>query len=158
MPRFTDGEGKEWEARITSGHIGELKKEAGFDLYDVVKDKEGKKLAELFDDAERFVLFLWIVCKVQAEKAGIDRQAFAYRIDGATIENAAIPVCEAVYDFFPQTRAAAKKLAAAARKVQEATGATVDLAMDAMMDKAIETAKSTLTSKLSALSSAGSAG
>lgn len=127
MAKFRDADGKEWELRVTAGHLRPLREEFGIDLRDALKP-EDNSFAEALGDAERFGQILGVLLRPQLEKAGISPDEFGYRLDGETIERAGTALWQAVMDFYrPRT---GEKAAAAFRtglaKVTSRTNAAWD--------------------------------
>lgn len=154
MATFKDREGKQWTVEVTHGHVKPLRDECGLDLQDVLKEGEANPLAgllvKMYGDPEQFGRLMWVICGRDAERANISPEDFAYRFNGQVMEDAATAVYEAVFEYFPPLRKAAKKAATAFREMMN----QVTDAATKKVDAAISQAKSDLTSKLLAGNSA----
>jgi hypothetical protein len=153
MATFKDREGKDWLVEITRGHLKPLKELFGLDLQEAIGKEKDNPLAAVFADTEKSGNLIWFLCRAEAERSGITEDQFAYRFNGQAIEDATAAIWEAVIDFFPQFRKVAKRAGQAFRDLM----GTVGEAGEQIMDRAIVKAKAELTSKLSAMNSAGSA-
>lgn len=109
MAKFEDSSGKVWTIQLNVGLVGQLRREAKFDLGGAVRD--GEKLAELlFTDPEILVGILWVCCEPQAQTLGVSAEQFGFGFDGPAISRAVDALLEAIIDFFhrPATAAAMK--------------------------------------------------
>ena len=143
MAKFKDGNGDEWEIRITAGHLRPLREDFGIDLRDTLKPGEST-LVNILGDPEQFMRVVYSLCEPQVEKRGLTPEQFAYRFDGDTLEAAAVALFGAINDFF-RVRTGEK----AAATFRTGLTKTSD-AVNAVWDKAAES----LTSSNGALNSA----
>lgn len=98
MAKFADSEGREWDLSLNVGLVTKLRTDAGFELG---KTTSAEKLGEaLFADPETFAKVLWVCVESQAEKKGVSGEAFAFALDGDTIEKATTALMLAIIDFF----------------------------------------------------------
>lgn len=107
MARFTDCEGREWELRITRGHLAKLR-EAGFDLNAAAKDPAA---FSALDDPETFGRVLWVLCERQAAARDLTPEEFAGGLDGPA-SFSALDALEAAYLDFSFRPAVAASLKA----------------------------------------------
>lgn len=131
--RFTDSEGTEWLLDITLGDALRLKKELGVDLGTL---SDGALLVKVASDDELFVQCLWTLCEAQADRAGIEPEAFAQRLGGNAIADASRAFEEAVV-FFTRNRKG-DAVAAAVVKVIGAQKEAMDRGSAAVADEALE--------------------
>lgn len=99
MAKFKDREGKEWSIDITIGHLKALREDFGIDLRTALKPDDTTFAEKVLADLEQLGRVLWVFCGPQAEKAGLDEEAFAFRFDGETVERAATALWQALWDF-----------------------------------------------------------
>lgn len=152
MPKFKDAEGKEWDLRITAGHLRPLREDFGIDLRKAL-DPEDNSLAVTLGDPEKFGQVLWVLLEPQAEKAGIKPEEFAYRFDGEAIERAGTALWGAIVGFFrPGTQ---DEAGAAFRRGLDRLTAKTRAAWEAVTDDALDRALASPTSKTGATNSAG---
>lgn len=149
MAKFKDKEGRDWLIEITRGHLKPLRERFGLDLNDVVSKDKDNPLAVILSDIEKSGDLFWFLCEREAKKANISEADFPYLFNGQVIEDASAAVYEAVLEFFPHSRKAAKRAGTAFR---EAMGQIGDKGEE-LIGKAADKAKADLTSKLSAMNS-----
>lgn len=98
MSRFVDAEKREWVLNIRTSHIDELKADAGLDIGD---DASMEDLGKLFLASPlRLCKALWVLCSREAERRGVDLDAFRFGFDGETRRRAVLALSEAIVDFF----------------------------------------------------------
>lgn len=131
MATFKDSTGAEWRVALNAGVLGDLKRDAGFDLGKAAA--AGDRLGEiLFGEPGTIADVVWVLVRDQAERAGLTAEKFAYLLDADTLDRAAVAVAEAVIDFFHRGRAAQMKaqlptlLAKANREIEAATARAVE--------------------------------
>lgn len=129
MATFKAGD-REWRVRLTIGLIAQLRTDAKFELG---KELEGEDFARaLFLDMDRLLDVLWVVCRGEAEAAGLARDQFFAPFGGEELDAASTAFMEAIIDFFQRGRAPAMKaklpgvMAAANAKIGAAMGAEID--------------------------------
>jgi len=104
MARFTDDKGRVWRVAIDVGAAKRVKARTDADLLKAIED--GGLLRQLGEDPVLLVDVLYALCLPQAERDGIDEDAFVEGLVGDAIESAADALVEGLVDFFPQRRAA----------------------------------------------------
>lgn len=105
---FKTKDGAEWDLTLDVGHLAALRTDAGFDLTAAMKSGDALAMA-LFGDPETFAGVLWVIVREQAEKRGVDREAF-YRVLGPqAVDAAADAFVQALVDFYHRRRAPAIK-------------------------------------------------
>lgn len=106
MAQFKDTTGRPWTFELSVGEVLRVKKETGVNLAELFSrgSKEGDKLA----DPEMLVNIAWELVKAQA--AGMEPEAFAFVLNGETLEAIADSLGEAVADFFPRRRILLRKV------------------------------------------------
>jgi hypothetical protein len=126
---FTDKRGREWEVTLTAGHLKRIKKTAGVDLRDALKEPPNG-FTEALDDPERMLELFWALC---GRGSPVPRDEFEDLFDRDTTVAAAAAVWEATWDFFRGRKAGAEArqtLLAAVDKVEDATAAIMVKATD----------------------------
>lgn len=104
---FSDAAGATYHLRLTLGLIDEVRREHGVRLGDLVRDTD--QLSDfLFDSPEKFGAVVWLLCRHQAEGAGVTPEAFYAEFDGATYGRAIEALLGAIADFFPRSAVAAQ--------------------------------------------------
>lgn len=105
MATFKDNAGHEWRVKLTVGTLGDLKRDAGIDLSAAMREPKG--LADLlFTDPSTLVAGLWVLCRDQAEKAGVSADEYPRRFDGETLETATEALLDETAGFFPRSQVA----------------------------------------------------
>ena len=117
MPTFKDANGKEWIVALDGPTIREVRKAVGVDL----AATDGRAADQLYNDPVVLVDSLWIVCRSQANAAGITGEQFGRALVGDPIDSATDALIEAINDFFPKRRREAMKtLTARMKETREA--------------------------------------
>ncbi len=117
MPAFKDAAGREWLVKLDGPKIRDVRKEVGIDLAAV----DGSAAEKLRDDPVLLVDSLWVICRSQAQTAGVTSQQFGEGLVGDPIETATDALIEAINDFFPsRRREAMKTLTAKMKETREA--------------------------------------
>jgi hypothetical protein len=145
---FTDPTGREWEITLTAGDLKRLKKTAGVDLREALKEPPNG-FTEVLDDPEKFLGLMWLLCfradaippadppwlgrlvlRAVARLLGRGRRVFRSEFedlfDRDTTVAAAAAVWETTWDFFRGRKAGAEAkltLLAAVGKLEDATAA-----------------------------------
>lgn len=102
---FDDVNGDKWTLKLTVGSLGDVKRLAGVDLGDALKNTT--KLNDvLFGDPTTFVDVCYVLCVEQCQSRGLSDEDFGRRFDGETLERATNAFIEAVVDFFPRSAVA----------------------------------------------------
>lgn len=102
MRFFRDEHGHEWGLHIDVGTIARIRRDYAIDLSKVLASREA--IEELAGDVIKLVDVLWGLVEPQAKTAGITAEAFATRLLGDSLEDAANALIEAIIDFFPSRR------------------------------------------------------
>lgn len=105
VAKFTDSRGKEWQLAITVNTAKRLKTD-GFNFHELAENRFAKYIAILQDPVE-FTHLLWLLCKPDAEKAGLTEDYFG-DFNGDELAAAQEAFASAYAAFFPnpQTRSA----------------------------------------------------
>lgn len=122
MKCFKDANGREWAVEINVGQAKRVRASLQVDLPALVAGR-ADGLGELLDDPIRLVDVLYVLCRDQAQKAGISDEQFGCGLGGDTLAQATDALVESLVDFFPdpKRREVLRKLMAAARSIQAAT-------------------------------------
>jgi hypothetical protein len=108
VARFKDSKGRDWDIVLNVGLIGELKRDAAFDLGKAAE--AGERFGDfLFADPSTLANVLWVLVRRQATSQGVTEEQFPYVLDGDAIDRAGDALMEAVIDFFHRRRAGAMK-------------------------------------------------
>lgn len=100
MPKFSDSQGRDWPLVISIAHVGELKRDAGFDL-----GKAGDEVAfakALFGDPVTIANVLWVLVRKGA--GSVTQEEFFAALDPDAVERATDALLEAIADFFHRRR------------------------------------------------------
>lgn len=98
MANFKDKNGREWVLAIDGPTIKMVREELqGLDLADLT----GKSYDRLATDIVLFVDCLWLLCREQAQAAGIDDVQFGKSLDGDAVDRATVAMQESMANFFP---------------------------------------------------------
>lgn len=106
MPTFRDLDGNEWSVRVTIGTLRRCVEISGVDLLNLF-GKEGSAPDEMppivrfFNDPDALGRTLFAVVKPEADRRGIDMEAFLDLLSGDTIESARQCLLDACVSFFP---------------------------------------------------------
>jgi len=110
MHRFTDGAEKSWDVVINVGQIRKVRDTLSLDIYKLIDDR-AQPLSDLLSDPCRLVDVLYVLCREQAEKAGVSDEDFGRSFSGDSLEAAGEAFLAELVDFFPgRPRASLKKL------------------------------------------------
>lgn len=101
MKNFKDNDGRDWSLAVTVISNKRLKAATGVDLFTVL---DGKLVNELTNDPELLVNVIYVLCKPEADAAGITDEQFGARMVGDAIDRATAALFEDLTDFFPQAR------------------------------------------------------
>ena len=100
MHEYIDDTGYKWRVEINIQAVKEVRGALNIDMF----DPGGDVLAKLFDDPLTLCDILYVLCKAQAEKAGITDEDFGRRLRGDAIDAASTAFIEELADFFPNHR------------------------------------------------------
>jgi hypothetical protein len=103
MHSFKDSTARAWNVEINVAQIKAVRSAVGVDCYKLLEDKL-QPLGELLGDPCAFVDVLWVLCREQAQAAGISDDAFGRCLGGDAIEAAGDAFVEELIDFFPRGR------------------------------------------------------
>ena len=98
MASFTDLNGQKWLVSLNVHSIKQVKELLDVDL---LSDQVHETLACLMDDIVKTIDILYVVCKEQADKAGIDDESFGKNLGGDSLHEAVESLVTALVDFFP---------------------------------------------------------
>lgn len=113
MHTFKDGDGKEWQLRITFGKAKAIKEKCGIDI-GIEKD-----LLKLFGEQQAFLSVIELLLADQLASAGVSDEYLLDAFDGE-VWQAASDALEAEIYFFSPNRKVAQKIMPAVRNRQMA--------------------------------------
>jgi hypothetical protein len=99
MKTFTDNAGRTWTVAISIDSIKRVKGLLSVNLLDAI---EGKLLERLVADPVLLCDILYVLCKPQADAAGVSDEDFGRAMAGDAIEAATTAFLEELADFFPK--------------------------------------------------------
>lgn len=97
MPVFKDRNAKEWTVALDGPTIRAVRQERQVNLGAM----DGKVFAEMEADPVLLLDVLWIICRSQAQAAGISDVQFGQALVGDAIDGATKALTDAWLDFFP---------------------------------------------------------
>ena len=162
MKTFRDNDGRSWNLTLNVYAVKKVRDLLGVDLLDLGGEtpsaKEPGLLYRLIADPVLLVDVLYVVCRDQADQAGVTDEQFGRAMAGDAIDAATRAFLEELADFTPSPRDRAR-----ARKVIDATWKLIDKAqdlLDAKAEKELPAAADALLEALGASSgsSPGSSG
>jgi hypothetical protein len=117
---FTDAAGREWSVSISVTAIKRVRASLGVDLYKLLDDGFAG-LSSLLGDPVSLVDVIYVLCRGQADAAGVSDEAFGEAMAGDALESATSAFCGALVDFFPnpRARAAMERLLATGETLRE---------------------------------------
>ena len=107
MRSFKDNEGRDWLVAVNVATVKRVRAECGVDLASATEpnaENGESPLERLAGDPVLLVDVLYSLCRKQAEKRGVDDEAFGTAIAGDSVAAAADALMEAIVDFFPNPR------------------------------------------------------
>ena len=109
---FTDNDGRTWELSISVSAVKRLRAHLELDLFALVEGEQFEGLTALVRDPVRLVDCVYVLCKPQADAAGVTDERFGEAMAGDAILRAADAFMRELADFFPspRVRAALTKL------------------------------------------------
>ena len=142
MHGFRDCHGRQWSIRVDVGAVKRVRSALGVDLMQVAERKtadggrEPGVLERLASDPVLLVDVIYVLCRDQAQSAGVTDEQFGAAMAGDALEGAVTAMLGAIVDFFPnpRERAALKRLLEAANREAEAARGR----MEALVEKAVE--------------------
>jgi hypothetical protein len=140
MHHFKDTANDSWAVAVSYGDVLKVQRDCdGFHLPSMFSD-DLAGLARLSEDSGLTVAVAFCLCERQADERNIDAGAFAYRMGGDTLDQAATAIVQATIDFFPdeRRREALRELVAKVRKTSSKMLESLAPAGLAKLDEAIE--------------------
>ena len=107
MQTFADKEKREWAVDINVTTVRDVKSALGVDLLELGNDDaagEGKMLYRLMAEPILVVDIVYVICKDQADQAGVTDRQFGARMGGDAIDNATKALLVEIVNFFPDPR------------------------------------------------------
>jgi hypothetical protein len=101
---FVDVTGREWFLIFRASTVESLAAQHGLDFWKASQLTEGGPLPRLIADERLLIATLWHIVEAQAQDAGVTREAFADRFDGATFDAAFEAIQGALLVFFSGAR------------------------------------------------------
>jgi len=160
MRTFNDNAGRSWSLALNVWTVKKVRDLLGVDLLDLggesatgSSDKKPGLLFRLIADPVLLVDVLYVVCKDQADGAGVTDEQFGRAMGGDAIDAATKAFLEELADFTPSPRDRAR-----ARKVIETTWAMIDKAqdvLDAKAEKELPAAVEALLTEMAEMSAPG---
>jgi hypothetical protein len=98
MPAFKSG-GREWLLSLDAPKVQAVRDECNVNL--AVSGSEEFDLREIAQDPVKLPYVLWVLCRKQAEAAGLNQEQFVEQIIGDVTEDAGIALVDAIVDFIP---------------------------------------------------------
>ena len=133
MRSFEDSTGRKWTVAINVDAVKRVKALLGVDLLEAV---EGSLLERLIGDPVLLCDILFVVCKPQADAAGVTDEQFGQAMAGDAIDAATGAFLEALVDFFPPSRRRVLRLAL--EKVRKLEGMALDAAAEVLASDKLE--------------------
>ncbi|HUX17167.1 MAG TPA: hypothetical protein VMW52_11890 [Phycisphaerae bacterium] len=155
MRTFADKTGRSWTFSVNAWTLKSVRDLAGLDLLKL--DGPDGSLMRLMADPVLLVDCLYVVCRAEAQAAGVSDEDFGRSMAGDAIDAATKAFLEELADFIPspRDRARAKRILAATDQVIEATQGLLDAAADRAIEAAATAGSSSSSSPASAASSPG---
>lgn len=151
MSVFHDRHGVEWLVEINVAQVKRVRQELEFDLGKLIED-DARPLRDLLDDTVRLVDTVYILCRAQAEKRGLDDQQFGESISGESLEGLGSAFIDALVDFFqPRQGQLLRKMIDKGRLAQRILAERIEVRIDEITPE--EIAEKALMSSASPASS-----
>lgn len=122
MRKFKDTNGHEWTIAITVDAIKRVRSMLDVDLLSII---EGKLIERLYRDPVLLCDIVYVVCKPEADQAGIADEEFGRAMAGDAIEHATKALLDDLVDFSPSPKDRAN-----IGRVIKATWDAIDKAQD----------------------------
>ena len=103
MQRFVDNAGRTWVIQINVAAVKRVRGLLDVDLYKLVDDRFAG-LKDLLSDPVALVDVIYVLCKSQADDAGISDEQFGEGFSGDTLNTASQAFLAELIDFFPDPR------------------------------------------------------
>jgi hypothetical protein len=142
VPKFLDAENRSWEPEVNVVTIGRVRSALGINLLELILPNS--TLADRLTDPCLLVDVLYLLCKDQADRLGVDDAAFGKAMTPDGIEDAWGTVLEGVVSFSPRgLRPAHQRVLEKAKAYQKAAAEKIKTLVagtefDAMLDQAME--------------------
>ena len=133
MKTFQDNESRNWELAVNVDAVKRVKAHLEVDLLEAV---EGNLLERLVGDPVLLCDVIYVICKPQAEAAGVSDEDFGRAMAGDAIDAATMALLEDLVDFFPRARR--QVLQKALTKLRKLEAMTLDAATKALDSDALE--------------------
>jgi len=101
MRTFKDNQKRTWEIEVNVHAVKRVRGALELDLLGVM---EGGVLEDLINDPVLLCDMIYVLCKPQADEAGITDEDFGRAMAGDAIDAATTAVLEGLADFFPRPR------------------------------------------------------
>lgn len=134
MHVFKDRDGKDWTIDVNVDALRRVKAALSVDLMELVSDS--KFIDRLIGDPCFLVDILYVLCKPQADAAGVSDESFGQRMGGDSIDVATTALLEDFVDFFPTRKRGILRVALAKLKTIES--GMLDLAENTINDPALD--------------------
>lgn len=134
MPTFTDTANRTWTIALGVDVLRRVRNTLAINLADCLvlgdtADKDEPLLGRLHRDPVLLVDLLFVLCRDEAEKAGVDDVAFGQAFDGPVLDAAVAALLGAIDDFFRQP---ASKLARRIEQERKTRATEATAAIDTM--------------------------
>lgn len=103
MAKFKDKTGQEWTIDFWPQELTRIKAESGINPLSLF-DNEFKLFAEVFNDLEKSVDYLWCCCSTEAGEKNISERDFLKGLDGDAIEAGVNAIIDAAIEFLPEKK------------------------------------------------------
>lgn len=113
---FRDNQGRLWDVRVNVSTVKRARRLLGIDIPALIAE-QARPLGELLADDCRLVDLLYVLCKDQADAAGVSDEQFGEAMFGDAIFHGRKAFLRAMRDFFRD------------RRVREALGKMIDAAL-----------------------------
>lgn len=150
MHAFKDGQNRTWVVEIHHAAIKRVEAETGVKLVALLGDGLAP-LNDLLADLVRLVDVLYVLCREQADRAGLSDEQFGRGLVGDGLDRAAQAFVKELIDFFPQ-----EKVRARLRRVMDRAEQVRDAVLDRMGSRLEEMDPAAVATSLLPPSSGGS--
>jgi len=143
MALFRDANGRQWSLTVTVEDLRAVKDALDIHLTKLV-DTDPQMLFELAADPIRCVDVIWVLCRSQAERYGVDERQFGRSLSQESFDLAGKALVRAVFDFFPKGRSEPmlrlldKTEQAMAMQLQKISSSIEEMSPEAMLTQAID--------------------
>lgn len=151
--KHAEVDGREYIVEVNVTQLRRVKKELGVDLLELLK---GDLLARIWDDPLLLCDVLYVICREQAEKAGINDEQFGCSMKGDAIDRGRSALLDELISFCPSPaqrenlRRAIKAIETTLGKVQTRVKAQLeDGSLERALDRAMESSLRQISSPLS---------